>query len=149
VKLTVVGRDDPKKFRRLAERLGVLDRIDFVGPQADVRPFYHRADFLILPTRHDPCSLVVLEALACGLPVISTRFNGACEIMENGVHGWVLDSADDPRELAHAMNQLSDPAILKMITSNCASLRPALSYDNHLQSLMAIYEAILSQRNRE
>jgi UDP-glucose:(heptosyl)LPS alpha-1,3-glucosyltransferase len=148
VKLTVVGRDDPGKFRRLAQRLGVADRVEFAGPQTDVRPFYHRADFLVLPTRHDPCSLVVLEALAVGLPVISTRFNGACEIMENGVHGWILDHADDPRELAAAMNRLADPTALKATTSHCATLRPALSYENHLQTLMGVYESLLSERKR-
>jgi UDP-glucose:(heptosyl)LPS alpha-1,3-glucosyltransferase len=147
VKLTVVGRDNPKKFQHLAERLGVSNRVDFVGPQADVRPFYRRAGFLVLPTRHDPCSLVVLEALAQGLPVISTRYNGACEIMENGRHGWIMDSADDPHELADAMNQLSDSTTLKTITHNCVSLRPALSYEHHLQCLVAAYDSILKQRN--
>jgi UDP-glucose:(heptosyl)LPS alpha-1,3-glucosyltransferase len=147
VKLTVVGRDDPTKFRNLAEQIGVTHRIEFAGPQSDVRPFYQRAGFLVLPTRHDPCSLVVLEALAHGLPVISTRFNGACEIMENGRHGWIMNSADDPHELAGAMNQLSDPATLTTTTRNCISLRPELSYEHHLKCLVSAYETILKQRN--
>jgi len=56
----------------------------------DPYAFYRAADFFVLPTRHDPCSSSWLEALAMGLPVISTIFNGACEIMIDGVHGFVL-----------------------------------------------------------
>ena len=89
LKLTVVGKE-----RRPAGTSG--GNVTFAGETDDTRPFYRDADFFVLPTKHDPCSLVVLEALAMGVPVISTRFNGACEIMTDGVHGFVLD---DPRDV--------------------------------------------------
>ncbi len=76
--LLVGGRDDPGRSAA-GRRPGVADRIAFAGPVADPAAFYRAADFFVLPTRHDPCSLVVLEALAMGVPVISTRQNGACE----------------------------------------------------------------------
>ena len=79
------------------------------GQTVDPRSQYAAADFFVLPTRHDPCSLVVLEALAMGLPVISTRFNGACEIMTDGVHGFVLHDPKDVDALANAMRKMLDP----------------------------------------
>ncbi|MEZ0266061.1 MAG: glycosyltransferase family 4 protein, partial [Phycisphaerae bacterium] len=101
--LLVVGRDAASPYRRVAERLGVTHRVRFAGGASDVYPAYAGADYFVLPTRHDPCSLVVLEALAMGLPVVSTRQNGACEIMTPGQHGFVLDNAADVRGLATAM----------------------------------------------
>ena len=148
VTLTVVGNDSAPPFRRLASRLGIASQIRFVGPTGDVRPFYADADALVLPTRHDPCSLVVLEALATGLPVISSRFNGACEIMTDGVHGRVLDDPADIMALAAAIEQLSDPATRQRTSEACLALRPMLSWDHHVDSLLGIYKEELSRRSQ-
>ena len=114
-------------------------RVSFAGAAADPRPFYNDADFFVLPTRHDPCSLVVLEALAMGLPVISTKFNGACEIMTDGVHGYVLDDPADVDALAGAMRKLLDPRRRAEMSQACLELRPKLSYEHHLDRLEEIY----------
>lgn len=148
-KLTVVGRDDPAPYAALARKLGVEARVEFAGSQKDVRPFYRRAGFLVLPTKHDPCSLVVLEALACGLPVISTKFNGACEVMTHGEHGFVLDDPDDDRALADAMNPLVDPARRAAMQAACVALRPVLSYEHHLDEVEAIYRGVAENRARQ
>ena len=103
IRLTVVGKRQgyfPPELMR---------HVTFVGEVDDTVPLYRDADFFVLPTRHDPCSLVVLEALAMGVPVISTKFNGACEIMTDGVHGFVLDDPNDVEAIAHAMRKLLDP----------------------------------------
>lgn len=141
VTLTVVGRDRPGPYQSLARRLGVSDRVRFEGAQRDVRPFYQRASFLVLPTGRDSCSLVVLEALACGLPVISTRFNGACEIMSHGIHGEILDDPQDADALAAAMRRLCDPATAARMRDACVALRPELSEEKHLDTLASIYQA--------
>jgi UDP-glucose:(heptosyl)LPS alpha-1,3-glucosyltransferase len=117
------------------------------GEVADPRERYRAADFFVLPTRHDPCSLVVLEALAMGLPVISTRFNGATEIMTDGVHGYILDDPDDIPALADAMRKMLDPERRAQMSLACRALRPQLSYAHHLDRLEAIYEQIQSDRS--
>lgn len=106
----VVGKDNPSRSRQLAKHLGVQERIIFCGPTAQAADFYAAADFFVLPTRHDSCSLAVLEALVMGLPVISTVFNGACEIMNDGRHGFVLSDPADVAALTAAMRRLLDPA---------------------------------------
>ncbi len=137
--LAVVGKPDPAPYRDLARSLGVADRVQFVGPTRHVSDFYAAADFFVLPTRHDPCSLVVLEALAMGLPVISTKQNGACEIMTPGEHGFVLESADDREGLVAAMRALCDEAVRARMRGNCLALRPKLAYGAHLEALLQIY----------
>ncbi len=138
--LLVAGKDNIEPFKRTAIRNGVDTRVKFAGGTTDVYSFYAAADFFVLPTRHDPCSLVVLEALAMGLPVISTKQNGACEIMTQGVHGFVLPSAEDRPGLVHAMNELCNPAVRSQMKQACLTLRPRLAQDAHLDALCAIYE---------
>jgi UDP-glucose:(heptosyl)LPS alpha-1,3-glucosyltransferase len=137
--LVLVGKDDPKPYEAQAKSLGVADQLRFPGPTNDTPSYYRAADFFVLPTRSDVCSLVVLEALAMGLPVISTAANGACEIMELGRHGFVVDNTDDIPALTAAMLQMLDPAIRTTMSAACLELRPHLSYQNHLITLVQIY----------
>ncbi len=140
--LLVVGKQDPRPYQHLAAKLKVGGRVVFAGPTADPRPFYQAADFFVLPTRHDPCSLVVLEALAMGLPVISTRFNGACEIMTEGRHGFVLSDPRDVGALAQAMGRLLDGDARRSMRQACLDFRPALSYELHVERLLRIYQSL-------
>jgi len=116
----------------------------FAGKTDDPVSFYRAADFFLLPTRHDPCSLVVLEALAMGLPVISTVFNGACEIMTSGQHGFVLPDPSDIDAIAEAMRNLLDPQARATMSDACLMLRPRLAYEHHLDELLKIYTAAKS-----
>ena len=141
LRLDVVGKEDPHRYQKMATELGVTDRVTFHGSTPDPRPRYAAADFFVLPTRHDPCSLVVLEALASGLPVISTVYNGACEIMTDGVHGFVLNDPKDVDALAGAMRQMADPARRREMCQACVALRPRLTYERHLDRLLEIYLA--------
>jgi UDP-glucose:(heptosyl)LPS alpha-1,3-glucosyltransferase len=142
--LLVVGKEDAGGYRTLARDQGVADQVIFAGKTDDPFSFYRAADFFVLPTRHDPCSLVVLEALAMGLPVISTIFNGACEIMTPGQHGDVLADPADINALAGAMKHLLDPQARQAMSAACLALRPRLAYQHHLDELLKIYTAAKS-----
>src|SRR5205814_943700 len=76
----------------------------------DLLPIYAAADIFILPTIYDPFSNACLEALACGLPVITTRANGFSEIIEDGVHGSIVDFANDLVGLRDAIQLWSEAA---------------------------------------
>jgi UDP-glucose:(heptosyl)LPS alpha-1,3-glucosyltransferase len=140
--LLVVGKPDPRPYQQLAARLNVTDRVIFAGPTADTYGFYRAADCFVLPTWHDPCSLVVLEALAMGLPTITTAQNGACEIIEEGRHGYVLADPSDVPGLARGITQLLDPATRRAQREACLALRPRLSYEHHLDQLEALYRQV-------
>ncbi|WP_338464077.1 glycosyltransferase family 4 protein [Franconibacter daqui] len=93
--LVVAGRDKhAKRFEALAAKLGVAERVKFLGPVADVKQVYGSADALILPTLYDPFPNVCVEALACGLPLLTSTQCGAAEWIEEGKNGWVRDALD-------------------------------------------------------
>jgi UDP-glucose:(heptosyl)LPS alpha-1,3-glucosyltransferase len=98
--LLVAGRGNQRYYKS--------KRVKFVGEVADLARVYAAADIFILPTIYDPFSNACLEALACGLPVITTRDNGFNEIIEHGLHGSIVDSASDLTGLCEAIQFWSD-----------------------------------------
>jgi UDP-glucose:(heptosyl)LPS alpha-1,3-glucosyltransferase len=104
--LVVAGRDRPGPFLRAAARLRTLERTHIAGPVSDPRGLYAGADALVLPTYYDPCSLAVLEAMACGTPVVTTRENGASELIEDGVSGFSVERPQDARAISAALGAI-------------------------------------------
>ncbi|MBV8046662.1 MAG: glycosyltransferase family 4 protein [Paludibacterium sp.] len=95
--LVVVGADKHlARYQRLAESLGLARRVRFCGPQQDVKPFYGMADGFLLPTLYEPFGNVCIEALACGLPVLTSTTCGAAELITPGENGWVADALSPP-----------------------------------------------------
>ncbi len=104
--LWVVGKGNVALYRQAAKGLGVADRVKFWGPVTETAPFYQAATVLALPTLYDPCSNVVLEALACGTPAVTTAANGAAEFITPGENGVILPRPDDIVGLAAALATL-------------------------------------------
>jgi UDP-glucose:(heptosyl)LPS alpha-1,3-glucosyltransferase len=105
IKLLVAGRGQIARYRWLARWLGVLDSVLFLGSISNSEQYYAAADIYVHPTFFDVCSLVVLEALASGLPVITTKFNGASEAIESDLAGAVLEDPGDVQALARAISR--------------------------------------------
>jgi UDP-glucose:(heptosyl)LPS alpha-1,3-glucosyltransferase len=101
IRLLVAGRGSSAQYSSA--------RAQFVGEVADLRPIYAASDVFILPTIYDPFSNACLEALASGLPVITTRANGFSEIMEDRIHGSIVDAADNVADLTTAIEDWADP----------------------------------------
>lgn len=99
-RLLVVGQDDSRPYVRCAHQLGVADRLQFAPPSADVLGFYAAADAYASPTLEDSFGLPVLEAMACGLPVITSVESGVAEVITGGVDGFILSDPLDSGELA-------------------------------------------------
>ena len=93
-RLVVIGRDDETRYRRLAARLQVSDRIRWLGLRQDLERWYAAADVLVLPTRYEPFGNVHLEALASGLAVVTTTAAGGSELIEEGKNGAVIEPGD-------------------------------------------------------
>jgi len=105
--LAVAGRADGSPFPALAESLGVDNRVHFLGFRDDVPTLMRAADLLVFPSRYEACALVLLEAMASGLPVVTARTTGGAELV-CGDCGVVLDDPDDTERLAGALRRLAD-----------------------------------------
>jgi UDP-glucose:(heptosyl)LPS alpha-1,3-glucosyltransferase len=106
--------------------------------------FYHAADLLVHPTYYDPCSRVVLEALAAGLPVITTRFNGAAERITSGRQGYVLESPDDVAGLAQAIVRLCDDEHRHSCAKAASGAITGISMREHARRACRLYEELVA-----
>ncbi len=140
--LWVAGRDKPKPYQRAAERLGVAPRVRFIGADVPMRSLFAAADLLAHPTFYDPCSRVVLEALACGLPVVTTRWNGAAEAMRPEVHGHIVESPRHLPALATAIERCLSPELRRACAADAPRFRDSVSMRRHARELLALFEAI-------
>lgn len=146
--LIIVGRGQTGKYCRLAKRLNVNNRILFFGPAANLNDLLDIADVVVLPTYYDPSSRFILEALAAGKPVITTKFNGAIDLFTANRHGKVFDSPDDIGSLAEAIR-------FYCTTENLAAAKKAIedddikskvSIENHCRKLLTLYDAIIKKK---
>lgn len=101
-RLLVAGGRNPGRFGRLARRLGVADRVTFLGRVDDMPGLYHAADVFVLPSFYDTCANAVLEARACGLPAVSSADNGSSRCLPAD---WVVTDPADKRALAAAIHR--------------------------------------------
>lgn len=141
-KVVVVGGKRTRAMRRLARWHGVEREATFVGAVDDPRDFYAAADVYVQPTFYDPCSLVVLEALACGLPVITTKFNGAGELMTAGEHGFVLDDPADAPGLASLMRETLDPVRRAEMSRAARQLAQRHTFEENVRQIVGVYEEL-------
>jgi UDP-glucose:(heptosyl)LPS alpha-1,3-glucosyltransferase len=138
-RLVVVGHPKFGRYQRQAQRLGIADRVTFLGHRDDPRDCYFAADYLVHPTFYDPCSLVALEALACGLPVITTRYNGASELLDPPTDGLVIDSPHDAPGLAAALTRMSDRGYLREASVAARATGTRWTFELHYQALLAVF----------
>lgn len=143
--LLVVGKDKAeKRYRALANVLGCADRVRFMGVQQQTLPFYQAADGLLLPTLYDPFPNVILEAMACGLPVITSHTCGGAEFIRSGENGFVCDALDI-NALREALQSLPAQA-LGSAMSQAARSRIMNATPEHLsEQLLALYQRLLGK----
>jgi UDP-glucose:(heptosyl)LPS alpha-1,3-glucosyltransferase len=131
--LDVAGGGPQRRFERQAAALGLSASVRFHGSVADngINRLFRSCDVLVHPTFFDPCSLVALEALACGCPVITTKRSGASNIIVSGRHGFVLDHPRDVDALTAALLAVGDQKRLEEMRGHTIELTPALDFEKH------------------
>lgn len=140
--LWVVGKGRLAPYQRQARRLGLGGRLKFWGPQADLAPFYQAATVLALPTLYDPCSNVVLEALGCGAPVITTATNGAAEFLTPGANGTILARPDDRSGLTLALEEYLARGETPEVRQAAAAAVAHLSWETTVAQTLKVLEEV-------
>lgn len=140
VYLMVVGKD-----RKLAAYRKASRRVIFTGGQREVTPFYGAADAFVLPTLYDPFPNAALEAMACGLPVITSFKSGAAELLKNGEGGLVCDALDLRRLVEH-MQALAVAERRARMGEAARKTAEALSQEKMVEQLLALYRQLVPHK---
>ncbi|HEY2630425.1 MAG TPA: glycosyltransferase family 4 protein [Usitatibacter sp.] len=138
----VVGRDKrSSQYAELARDFGVESRLRFVGSVSDVRPYHAASDSFVLATLYDPFPNAAIEAMASGLPVVTTTRCGAAEMISEGETGFVRDALDVDG-IATAIDRL-DPATAARMGAQAREAVAGLTPQSMAQQYLALYRRLL------
>ena len=147
-RLMVVGYDSNLgRWKSRARRLGLAPYTCFQGGRRDPEVCYGAADLYVLPTRYDPFANSTLEALASGLPVITTDTNGGCEVIESGVHGAVIRGTQDHRELLAALQEWTDRDRLTHSTQTVRAQAECYDVKNELKASAEVLHQVAIEKS--
>jgi len=144
VRLVVVGGKTRRSLPAIDSPPGAVIN---VGAIDDPVPYYAAADVFVLPTYYDPCSLSVSEAAASGLPSVTTRFNGAAELLTEGVDGSVISDPADDAELAGALRPLLDQSVRQRMGAAARKLALKHTLDRNCDQIVSIYQHIVARND--
>ena len=146
VKLLAVGQGDHEILKKLSKQCNVEDEVILAPHSKDIRNYYWASDCFFFPTFYEPFGLVILEAMACGLPVACSELAGGAELIDNNVNGVLFNPWDKPKEIANVLvplirdknlaTSLGEKARLKAEKHNWDSvgLQYRKFYNNHFSS---------------
>ena len=148
--LLVLGSGPIRKFSKLADELGVGQRVVFAGRQDGIERCYAAADLALLPTAYEPFPNVNLEAMACGTPVLTTTTNGSASVIEEGATGYFItgmNAVDEIRSGIERHLQLSDRDRQDM-SARCWETARELTIERNVEQTVAVFEEVLSEKVR-
>ncbi|HOO89204.1 MAG TPA: glycosyltransferase family 4 protein [Syntrophales bacterium] len=147
IRLIVVGKDRLRPYRKLAEALGIEDRMHFTGPVVQTERYYNASDLFVFPTIYEPFSNVCLEAMAAGLPVVTSKINGASEAILEGENGFIVENPVDAHEIAGKIRKGLQLDRASVRTCNSALLEQ-FSWKRHMEALSLLYEGLMREDGR-
>ncbi len=140
----LAGGDDSRPYQILADRLGVGSRVRFVGRVQRVEHLFSVADLFVFPTWYEPFGMVIAEAMAAGLPVITYRHAGAVEDMVDGRDALMLDDPRSPRELAVGIRKVvEDRDLASKLSRHGREAVKGLNWDVIADRFTEAYESVL------
>lgn len=142
ITVMVVGKGSAEKFQSLVRKQQVI----FCGPQKHVEQYYAAADAFVFPTIYEPFGNVHLEALASGLPVITTKNSGASEIVENGKSGFVVSEPENTTAIAEGMVRLLDRDVRDCMSRDARIVAEKFTFERHTAEIMQLYSDIIKDK---
>ncbi len=146
--LVVAGSGDSERFAAMADDCGVRDRVHFVGRVSEPEAWYGMADCLVHVPVVEPFGLVMLEAAACGLPLIATRVSIALDLIEDDLTGRFVDR--DPASIATALDHLAaSPDLRRAMAAEIHGRSLPFTWDRQAEEIERIFVAALTPRPPE
>jgi UDP-glucose:(heptosyl)LPS alpha-1,3-glucosyltransferase len=147
VHVAVVGGKRLAKWRRAAARRGLTNRATFLGAVSDLVPYYAAADAYVHPTYYDPCSLVLLEAAASGLPIVTTqRYNGAAELFREGEEILTVADPWDLESLYERVDALFDERLRSKLSAGARGVALRHPFSRNVAEILHLYERSARRR---
>ena len=133
-------------LQELTRHSAFSDRIHWVGQVDDVRPWYRIAHMLVLASENEPFGRVLVEAMACGVPVIATKSGGVPEIVRHDKDGLLVRSCDD-HELAKAIAKLlKNESLRKSYGQNAMERAEYFSLDRHVEKIVQVFNDVINKK---
>jgi UDP-glucose:(heptosyl)LPS alpha-1,3-glucosyltransferase len=140
--LIVAGKDRINEYREKARRLGVEKGILFLGPTQRAKELYAASDLFALPTVYDPFSNACLEAMATGVPVLTTRQNGIAELIRDGQNGFLISDPGEWRQMGERILGYYYMKARKEMAQKARETSSSLGMNGIIQSMLSIYASI-------
>jgi len=146
-KLLIAGGGDQREYLKAARRLGIEDRVIFLGLVEGIENVYAISDIYILPTLSEPAGMSPMEAMAAGLPTVlsSPKYAGSSELIKNR-EAIILENPDQPKEIAEALSRLMDKDLRKDLGARGRSLARDLTWERTTEDTLSVYKRILQSR---
>lgn len=149
LRVIVVGTDDATPFVHAADRLGLLSRCIWEKPQSDVIDLYAAADVYVSPSLEDSFGLPVAEAMACGLPAITSIFAGVAAQIQHEADGFVLHDPQDAQALASILQQLQgNPDLARCVGMAAAKTAQTWTWDRNAAEIWEVLKRTTDDRER-
>ena len=114
----------------------------FLGHVKDIETYYAASDIYVHPTFYDSCSLVVTESLASGLPVITTKYDGASGVIDNGVEGFVMGNPMDYEALAEKISLFFDDEFREKASIAAREKAEKYPAEKNCEEIIEIYKRL-------
>ncbi len=148
IHLLVVGEDSAAPYKEIIQKLGLGAQVSFLPPRADVEFFYAAADVYAGPSLEDAFSLPPAEAMACGLPAITSRAAGVSEIIHHGENGLILEDSGDSEKLSGWLAKLgAQPELCKMIGEAAVKTIAQYSWKRNAEELKVVFDSVLELKS--
>ena len=140
IHLLAVGKGNLEQYQTLAKEAGISQQVTFAGPARDIEQVFGAADMFVFPTYYEPFGMVITEAMASSLPVITSRSAGASEMISEGESGLLLDNPGDPHELSQKIKiLLTDEANRKQIGKSARAAASIYNWSHVAEDTLQLY----------
>jgi UDP-glucose:(heptosyl)LPS alpha-1,3-glucosyltransferase len=146
LKLMIVGKGKKKKYQNLAQELRIADRVIFAGVIQDIEKYYLASDIFVMPSIFDTFGIAVLEAMMAGLPVIISQRVGAKDLIDPGVHGFVLSENPSPLDISQALASLLGSKERMGMGEKCRQVALAHDWNRMADQVAELYQQLAAEK---